>query len=121
MTMSRAHVVAVVAVVFVALFVLRLVRTRRLKGKYSLLWVAACAVQVIVVLFPGLANAFADLVGIRSPAIALIFTSMLVLALVAVDLSFELSQAEDRTRRLAEELALLQLRVSELEDDADAP
>ena len=49
----------------------------------------------------------------------LFFVAMVLLVLVAVQLSYELSRHEARIRRLAEEVALLTRQIEELRDPGD--
>ena len=111
MISRTAHVLVVAVAIASTVFVVRLIRTRRLKGKYSVLWMGLSAIQLFVAVFPGIAVHMASILGIQTPLNAVFLAIVAVLALVAVDLSWELSKMEDRTRRLAEEAALLRLRL----------
>ena len=113
MISRTAHVVVMVLAVAATVFVVRLIRTRRLKGKYSVLWMGLAAIQLLVAVFPVLAARAASILGVQTPLNAVFLAVIAVLALVAVDLSWEVSKMEDRTRRLAEEAALLRLRLLE--------
>jgi Uncharacterized conserved protein (DUF2304) len=67
---------------------------------------------------PGVLNTLSTWLGVRySPAILLLF-AVGFLFLVVVHFSWELSRLENRTRSLAEELALLRAR---LDNPASAP
>ena len=55
-------------------------------------------------------------VGVQVPANLLFFLTAVLLLLVSVQLSYEVSRLEARTRRLAEEIALLREAVRELQD-----
>ena len=57
--------------------------------------------------FPVLLNKVADVVGVKDPPNLLLFAAALLLLLVCVHLSWEASRLEEKTRTLAEEVALL--------------
>ena len=121
MISRTAHVVVVVAAIAATVFVVRLIRTRRLKGKYSVLWMGLSTIQLLVAVFPGIAVRAASILGVQTPLNAVFLAVTAVLALVVVDLSWELSKVEDRTRRLAEDAALLRLRLLERDRSSEEP
>ena len=111
-----ANVFAAVAAVLVFLFILWLLRRGVLKEKYAVLWLFVSAAAAFFALVPGAARWLADLVGVEIPANLLFFVSLVLLVLVSVQLSYELSRHEARIRRLAEEVALLDARLRRFED-----
>jgi len=54
------------------------------------------------------------LIGVAEPVNLLFFVTIVLLVLVSVQLSYELSRHEARIRRLAEEIALLEERTRDL-------
>lgn len=98
-------------VMLTAVLVLRLIRNRRLRGKYVLLWLGACAAMAPLAVVPDRVDrAVADL-GVSYPPSAYLLVGVVFLFAVAVHMSWELSRLDDRTRTLAEELALLRGEV----------
>jgi len=110
---SRAHILIVVATVITALFILRLVRARQLRSKYALLWATIGLLLLPLAAVPGVLNTVSGWVGVfYSPTIFLLL-AVGFLFLVVVHYSWELSRLENRTRTLAEELALLRARLED--------
>ena len=103
----KPHLLMSLLSVFSLVFILRLVRRRQLRAKYSLLWLPLGAVFLVLGFAPGLLDWAAGAVGIFYPPAMLFLAGILFLLLVAVHLSWEVSRLEERTRILAEELALL--------------
>ncbi|HYH50838.1 MAG TPA: DUF2304 domain-containing protein [Acidimicrobiia bacterium] len=92
------------------LFIARLVRRRQLREKYAMLWMAVGAAVVVVSLSRGTIDSAARKLGIQyGPTILFVVAIMFLMAVVA-HLSYEVSRLEERTRKLAEELALLRPR-----------
>lgn len=102
------------AVVILAV-VLWMLLTRRLREKYAVLWILIALAVLVVGLFPGLLGALTAVLGVQLPSNLLFATAILLLLGVALHLSWELSQVEEETRRLAEEAAILRAQLDRLE------
>ena len=110
---GQAHALIIVATIVIALFIFRLVRARQLRSKYALLWLVIGLLLLPLAAVPGVLNTVSGWFGVLySPTIFLLF-AVGFLFLVVVHYSWELSRLENRTRTLAEELALLRTRLDE--------
>ncbi len=103
----RLHVITAVAGVLAMLGILRLVRRRQLRAKYALLWLAVGVAFVVLGASPGLLDWAAKRLGVAYAPDLLFLVGTLFLVLVVMHLSWELSRLEDRTKLLAEEVALM--------------
>lgn len=112
-----AHLAVALIGVIPMLFVLRLVRRRSLRAKYALLWIGVGVGVAFVAIAPGVLDHVSSWLGISYPPAVYLMIAIVFLLLVAVHFSWELSRLEDRTRTLAEELALL--RATEPEQRAE--
>lgn len=109
-------VVAIVLAVIILAVVMWMLLTRRLREKYAALWLVIAVSVLIVGIFPDLLTGITQLLGVQLPSNLLFATAILLLLGVSLHLSWELSQAEEEARRLAEESAILRSRVDELAD-----
>ena len=116
MIVSTLTVLAVAAAAVIFAFNVWLLRRGILKEKYAVLWLFVSLVAIVLALFPGIVRWFSNLVGIEVPSNLLFFVTLLLLVLVGIQLSYELSRHEAKIRRLAEESALLSTRITELEE-----
>jgi hypothetical protein len=105
------YVFAVALCVIVLALLFFLLRTRRIREKYAGIWVSVAVAVIVVAVFPGLAFWLSDLVGVETPVNLLFAVAFVVLLSVCIQLSSEVSQLEEETRTLAEEVALLRLEV----------
>lgn len=112
----RVHIVTAICALTVLALMFELLRRRQLREKYALLWLASGMISAALALFPGLLNWAARLLGVKDPVNLLLFGAALVLLLVCVHLSWEVSRLEGETRTLAEEIALLRFRVERMEE-----
>lgn len=108
-------VVALVAVVAV----LAILRSGRIREKYAALWLIIGLAILVVTLWPGLLTLLSQWLGVQVPSNLLFFLAILMLLGVTLHLSLEVSELEEETRILSEEVALLEVRVSRMESSRD--
>jgi hypothetical protein len=112
------YLFALLGALVTLVFMFELLRRRRLREKYAVLWISLAVVVIVFGAFPRLLYRLANLVGIATPLNLLFFLAMLVLLVVSVQLSAEISSLEHEVQTLAEECALLRNRIERLEDGA---
>jgi hypothetical protein len=94
-------------------FIFELVRRRRLREKYAVLWIVVGVIVLGLGLYPSGLDRVALAVGVANGVSLVLFGGVMFLLLVCLHLSWEASRLEDETRVLAEEVALLRLRLDE--------
>ena len=115
MTPVRVSVVGAIASVLLVLVVLELVRGRRLKERYALLWLATGVVLLVLSLWRGGLNTIAGWLGVTSyPPAVLFAVATLFILLVLLPYSTVISKLTDENVDLAQRIALLEERVSRL-------
>lgn len=117
----KTHVVSLVAGLIAVGLMVELLRRRQLKEKYAVLWVIVGAGMLLLAAWPGLLDMTARALSIKSGPNLLLFVAALVLIVVCVHLSWEVSRLEDRSRALAEEVGLLRLEVDRRSPQNDQP
>jgi hypothetical protein len=114
-----AQILGVIASIITFVFVFWLLRRGVLREKYAVLWLLFSGAALFFSIFPGALKWISDLIGVETPANLLFFVTIVLLILVAVQLSYELSRHEARIRRLAEEVALLDQELRRSKEDRD--
>ena len=109
-----ATILAIVASLLTFVFVFLLLRRGVLREKYAVLWLLVSGTALVLALIPGALRAVSEALGVQTPSNLLFFVTVVLLVLVSVQLSYELSRHEMRIRRLAEEIALLNREVNQL-------
>jgi hypothetical protein len=109
----KLTIVTAVTGLALLLIILELVRRRQLREKYVLLWITVGIIVVPLALFPRLLDAVSVAVGIASGVSLVLFLGLIFLLVLCVHLSWELSRMEEKTRTLAEEIALLRTETRE--------
>jgi hypothetical protein len=112
---SRLQVVAILGTAALLLIVLELVRRRRVMERYALLWLLSSAVLLVLSIWSGLLDKLASSVGIETPSNALFAIAFGFTLVLLLHFSTVISGLTDQNKVLAQRLALLQQRVSELQ------
>ncbi len=105
--MSGVHIVVLVSAITTLSVIVELSRRRQLREKYAFLWLGVSVFVAVVAIAPGLFNWLAHALGVINPPDLLTVGAALFLLVVCVYPSWELGRMEDKTRLLAEEVALL--------------
>jgi hypothetical protein len=112
---TGTYLLGVVAALIAFAAVVELLRRRRLRERHAVWWFFAAVGALIIGIFPGLLTWAADLLNVGVPANLVFFVSIVILFLVSLQHAGELTDLEDRTRTLAEEVALQQVKLDRLE------
>jgi hypothetical protein len=110
-------VVGVLAGIFVLILTIELLRRHALREKYAVLWLLISVIGVTFTVFPGVLQWVSAKLGFSLPSNLVFALAALVLLVVGMQLSLEVGRLEDRSQRLAEELALLRHDLENLRHD----
>jgi hypothetical protein len=113
------NILAAIAALITFIFVIDLLRRGVLREKYAVLWLFFSGAAVLLAIFPAILVWLTGVLGVAEPVNLLFFVTIVLLVLVSVQLSYELSRHEARIRRLAEEVALLQEEINSQRKDGD--
>ncbi|MCI4658404.1 DUF2304 domain-containing protein [Cryobacterium zhongshanensis] len=106
---THAFVIAAAALALIA--VVEMLRRQRFRERHAVWWLLAAVVSLVVSIFPDTLQFAATAVGVEIPSNLAFFVSVILLVIVSVQHSSELTRLEEKTRTLAEHVALLELRV----------
>lgn len=112
--MSSTFTLGIIGAVATLVVLFEMLRRQRLREKYALIWVVVALSTVLLAVFPELLTWAADALGVKVPANLLFFAASMLLLLLSIQFSYEIGRLENRTRTLAEEVALLRLKVEQL-------
>jgi hypothetical protein len=100
--------------------VIEMVRRRYLRGRFALVWVALGVGAALLALFPSLLEHAATALGVTVPLNLLLFLGSIAMLIMIMQLSAEAGRLRERTRVLAEEIALLRTEVHALRNPTTA-
>jgi hypothetical protein len=114
--------VGVVASVLLLLVVLELIRGRRLKERYALLWLATGVVLLVLSAWRDGLNTIAGWLGVETyPPAVLFAVATLFILLVLLHYSTVLSRLTDENVELAQRVALLEERLERVATERTEP
>lgn len=109
--LENQKIFALLVCCFVFMYTLNLVRKRKLREEYSVLWLTTSLLMFILVLRYKWLVALTRLIGAGLPTTTLFISSIVFLMLIAVQFSIKLSHLTDQVKNLAQENALLRAEV----------
>ena len=113
-TPLKVSIAATAASLVLLLVVFELIRSRRLRERYALLWILTGFVLVALSAWRGGLNTIAGWLGVRGyPPAVLFAVGLLFVILVLLHYSTVISRLADQNVILAQRLALHELEVSE--------
>jgi len=103
----RQQIFALVISFLVFVVTIDMVRKRRLREEYSVLWLATSLTMFVLVIKYDWLVAITDFIGAALPTTTLFICSIIFLMLIAVQFSIKISRLTDQVKNLAQENALL--------------
>ena len=102
------------------LYILFLVRNKKIKEEYSLLWLFSSFVFIVFSLWRNGLEYFAKLMGIAYPPAALFLILLLAVFLILIEFSINISKLSEKNKILAQEIALLRNELESLKPQKKA-
>jgi hypothetical protein len=121
MTPLRVSVAAAIASLLLLLVVIELIRSRRLRERYALLWLLTGVVLLVLSVWRGGLNTIAGWFGVSGYPPAILFAvGILFILLVLLHYSTVISRLSDQNVVLAQRLALLEERLKGVTDRGES-
>jgi hypothetical protein len=117
---TKAQIIAVVVAVIVFLFVIELVRRRRLVERYALLWMSAAGVGIVLAVWTSGLDWIAGRLGIASPPNALFLLGLVAVFGLLLNFSVAISRLSEETKILAQTVSRLDAELRELRGEGPA-
>ena len=116
MTPLKVSIAATAVSILLLLVVFELIRSRRLRERYALLWLATGLVLVVLSAWRGGLNTIAGWLGVRGyPPAVLFAVGLLFVIIVLLHYSTVISRLADQNTILAQRLALLEAKFRDRE------
>jgi hypothetical protein len=112
---TRIQILAIAVSAAMLLVVLELVRRKAFLERYALLWLLSAIVLLALSVWRGMLEWISELVGIAYPPNALFLVAFGFVLILLLHFSLAVSKLSDQSKVLAQRLALLEQRQSQLE------
>jgi hypothetical protein len=111
--LNRITILAVLASAILLLYILEMVRRRRLQTEYSILWLAGGIIMLVFSLNKGWLEWASNAAGIFYPPSFLFLIGMFFILLILIHFSITISKLYQMNKRMAQEIALLKQATEE--------
>jgi hypothetical protein len=112
---SPIQAISVLASILIIVFILTLIRQRKLREEHSIMWLVGSLVLILFSVWRGLLDIIAAAVGVVYPPAILLLIGIFFGVVMFLHFTVVLSKQADKNKTLAQEIALLRNRIEELE------
>ena len=105
--MTRVTILSIVASAALLLYILEMVRRRKLREEYSILWLAGSVVILVLSLKQDWLVGISHAVGIVYPPSFLFLVGILFILLILIHFSIAISKLHQMNKKMAQEIALM--------------
>jgi hypothetical protein len=116
-----AQALTILIAVGAVVLVVALVRSRRLKERYALIWLVVALGMLLLALARPLLDSLSRSLGIQSGTTTLFLIATLVILGILLQLSISLSAMEEKVRDIAEAIALDDSALDESPEPVEEP
>ena len=102
------------AIVLVSIFMR--MRNQGMKERYATWWIVIALSVITFSVYPPSLDAIADFLGFQVSLNLLFFLASIVMLMLSLRFSIDLSRSDEERRRLTEEIAILRAQGAELQD-----
>jgi len=113
MNPSRSQIVAAITALLLAVYVLNMVRKKRLSEEYSVLWMVATVGATVLAFWTGMLHEITHLFGAVYDTSTIFFFGFVFVFISLLQQSMKLTRLEHENRALARALALEKARREE--------
>jgi hypothetical protein len=110
---DRAMIFGFISAVGTLVFVVELVRRRKLREEYSLLWLGTALVLLVLATSRPLLDMIASAIGIFYPPSALFLVAIVFMLLILLHFSTVLTRLTQENKEIAQQMALLRQELTE--------
>lgn len=117
---NRIQVIAIVCNLVFFYFVVNLVRRKRIKEEYSLLWILFCIVFLVFSFWREGLEILASWLGIYYAPMAFLLILIVGILSILIHYSVVISRITEQNKSLVQELGLLKTEVQQIRKDSQA-
>ena len=113
----QQKIFAIIVSCALLVFIIELVRRKRLREEYSWLWLLTGSIILILALWYDLLQWVTRLTGAALPTSTLFFLGLVFLILISIQFSVKVSELHNQVKNLVQEMGLLKNRIEELGEE----
>jgi len=117
---SRIEILAIFGSASIILLIIHLIRSRKLREEYSILWLIGGIALIVLSLWRGLLDTVAEMLDIYYAPAVLLVVSILFGGMFFLHLTVVISRQAEQSKIMAQEIALLRLELQTLKQKIQA-
>ena len=115
----KIQIISIAGSLFFTFFILELIRRKKLKEAYALIWVIMSVLFFILACWVDGLKYVSDLIGIQYAPATLFLVLLVTVILILIQFSVIISSQVDKIKSLSQELALIKEKISKLDKKND--
>ena len=115
----RTRVFVMLAGLAILFFILNLVRKKKIREQYSLLWIVASVVLVLTAVFSPAVDRLAHLVGIYYPPAFLFLIAIFMILVLQFHFSTVISNLREQNKALIQDVGILEAEVRRMRESSE--
>lgn len=112
---NRIQVFSIIGSLLLFIFILRLVKRKKLKEEYSLLWLGFGIVFIVLSIFKPLLEIVASTIGIVYAPAALLLILVISVFFILIQFSIVISRLTEGNKNLTQEVGILKAEIKKLQ------
>lgn len=112
---NRVQVFSIIGSLLLFLFILKLVKRKKLKEEYSLLWLAFGTIFILLSIFKPLLEIVASIIGIVYAPAALLLILVISVFFILIQFSIVISKLAEGNKNLIQEVGILKAEIKKLQ------
>lgn len=112
---NRIQVFSIIGSLMLFLFILKLVKRKKLKEEYSLLWLAFGTIFIILSIFKPLLEIVASIIGVVYAPAALLLILVISVFFILIQFSIVISRLTEGNKNLTQEVGILKAEIKKLQ------
>ncbi len=118
---NKMQIIAIIGSILLFFFILYLVRKKRIKEEYSLLWIFFSMIFIVLSFWRQGLDYIAMLIGVAYPPTAILLILLMAIFMILIQFSIIISKLSDTNKTLCQEVGLLKLEIEKLKKDISQP
>ena len=115
----RLQIFVAAGILLMAAAIIRMVSKKKIDLRYAIGWLLMLLMGLFIDFFPGILYSLSAFIGVRLPVNMIFMVTLFMLIMAAYLLTAAVSRNVERTKRLTQEVALLQREIDILKGDRE--
>lgn len=111
---ERMQILAIIGSILLLIFILYLIRKKRIKEEYSLLWLLFGVIFITLSIWRQGLDYISQIIGVAYPPTAILLILLMAIFMILIQFSIIISKLSDSNKSLCQEIGLLKLELEDL-------